>query len=180
VGGVIVGQFFNISSEDLVIITGIFDDMLTTFGVPCKIVYKNTETTCPNCILNPRTGISMNKYKAGGPVPFIAGDTCPVCNGAGKIPGTETFDIITMSIDWEPKPWASIGGENSNLIRIPSGMVSTRGFIKDLPKVIRGDYCILDINDQYITNEYKLYGSPYVLGAITNNRYFIAVWKRIE
>lgn len=180
VEGAIVGDYFNIDADDLQTIQGIFDDMLTTFGSPCKVVYTTTETVCPNCIINPRTGESTNRYKSGGPVPFSAGEVCPVCDGTGKIPGTEQTATLTMVIDWIPKPWMNIDATTNNLIRIPAGMVSTRGFIADLPKIIQASYVILDSTNPLLANEYQLYGQPYITGAITGDRYFIAVWKKSE
>lgn len=180
-----MGDYFNIPEEDRNFTIGVFDDMLTEFGKPCKLRYVSTETTCPNCIINPRTGESMNIYKPGGPVEFEEGEICPVCEGRGRIAGTETSDIITMTIDWTPKPWMDLGptsgsktSEGDRVVRVPSGMITTRGWTKDLPKVVRAENAIMDITNQYISNLYKLYGQPYILGAITNNRYFIAIWER--
>lgn len=175
-----MGDYFNIDSEDSETITGVFDDMLTEFGSPCKVIYTSTETICPNCIINPRTGESTNRYKEGGPVPFPLGEVCPVCNGKGRISGTASSDVLVLVIDWMPKPWFNLDGEASNLIRIPAGMVATRGFVTDISKILRSDYVILDTNNKFILNKYKLYGQPYVLGALTGNRYFLAVWKKVE
>jgi hypothetical protein len=176
------GDFFSIDKEDLEVMTGIFDDMENTFSSVCKIIYKTTETICPNCIINPRTGESMNRYKTGGPIPFDAGEICPVCEGRGRVQDTSLSDLINMTIDWRPKPWMNLGQSNNSdqIVRIPSGTVTATGFSKDIPKILRADYVLLDIENQYITNKYKLSGDPYMFGSITNRRYFFSVWEKAE
>lgn len=179
-----MGDFFEIDEETKAYARGVFDDMLEAgnYGKPCTLSFQTTETICPNCIINPKTGESTNRYKVGGPVPFVSGEICPVCEGRGRIGGSGTYTVIYMSIDWLPKPWMNIGSgtgsEADRLIRVPSGMVTTRGFMTDLPAVLRCSYAILDIDNPYVTNSYKLYGEPYSVGSVVRNRYFYAVWER--
>lgn len=170
-----MGEYFEIEEDDVAYATGVFDDMLVEYGKPCKLSFQTTETVCPNCIVNPRTGESTNRYKTGGPLPFVAGEICPVCEGRGRIGGSGSYTLITMTIDWTPKAWMNIGAES---VRVPAGMVTTRGFMTDLPKVLRCSYAVLDINNPYTTNTFKLYGEPYSSGAFVKNRYFMAVWQR--
>jgi hypothetical protein len=179
-----MGDFFTIPDDIKSYAAGVFDDSLREFGDVCKLTYESTEEVCPNCLVNPRTGESTGRYKDGGPVPFELGEVCPVCDGRGRVQGTGSFDLITMTIDWRPKPFLDIGSgsgaEGDRLVRVPGGAVVTRGFISDLPKVQRANYAILDINNQHLTNKFKLYGSPYPLGAIVKHRYFGAVWERVN
>lgn len=171
-----MGNFFEISEESRAYAMGVFDDMLNDWaGKPCKLIYESTETSCPNCIIDPKTKESTNRYKTGGPIPFPKGEICPVCEGRGRIQGTATSDLIIMSIDWTAKTWVNMGQP----VKLPAGTVMTRGFYTDLPKVLRADYVFLDINNNYLNSQYKLWGEPYIPGFTVKNRYFIAYWQRV-
>ncbi len=176
-----MGKFFELPSDSMEFAKGMFDDMLNDWsGKRCRLVYKITEQVCPNCIINPRTQESTNRYKTGGPIPFPNGQICPVCDGRGRIASTGLSDIIKMSIDWSPKAWlnTSIGANAPDKVRLPGGLVTTRGFLSDLPKILQADYVLLDIDSQYLTNQFKLYGEPIVPGATVKYAYFMAIWQR--
>jgi hypothetical protein len=177
-------KYFNPSPEEIEFSKNIFDDMLEFYGKPCKLIYQGREQPCPNCIIDPRTRESTNLYKTGGPIPFPKGQHCPVCDGKGRLVGTGSSDLIKMTIEWNPKPWMNIGltsgggNEGDRLVRLPAGIVLSRGYIKDLPKILKADYCVLDITNPFSDNKFKLNGEPWVLGAFVKNRYFGAVWER--
>jgi hypothetical protein len=177
-----MGSFFEIDEDDRAYAQGVFDDMIEQYGDDCKLTYAATEEVCPNCIVNPKTGESTGRYKEDGPVPFELGEVCPVCDGRGRIQGTGSYDIIKLTIDWNPKPYMNIGSgtgaEGDRLVRVAGGMVFTRGFLTDLPKVLKADYIIFDVNNQYQTNQFKLYGDPFPLGGFVKRRYFGAIWER--
>lgn len=168
----------DIDPEDIAYVKQVWDDTITTWGKPCKLVYSGKETICPNCIVNTQTGQSTNRYKPGGPVPFPRGEICPVCNGTGKITGTDNYDIATFMIDWEPKNWQIVLATTNNTPRIPGAVAATQGFVTDLPKVIRADYVILDIESNYTSNRYTLAKEPISIYNFIRNRYFMAYWVR--
>lgn len=172
---------FSVPSDSLTFAQSVFDDMLNNWdGKPCQLFYAETQQVCPNCIINPATRVSTNRYNGTGPQPFPTGQTCPVCNGRGFIINTAKSDTITMAVDWTPKPWMNVGPAGGTVLRVPGGMVTSRGFVTDLPKVIRADYAFLDTSNTTITNRFKLYGKPFVSGATVTNRYFMAIWQRAE
>lgn len=179
-----MGKLFDLDPETLKIAQDAFDDLLdqSNLGKPCKLVYSSTTTICPNCIVNRNTGLSTNRYKVGGPIPFVDGEICPVCEGSGKLVGTEGFDIVTLLIDWNPKPWLNVvgnaGDAPDSVVRIPNGAITTRGYMTDLPKIIKADYAVMDVNNNYMNNHFVLSGEPISPGNIVKNRYFTAVWKR--
>lgn len=170
-------EFF-IDSDDRTFLQNVFDDMLATtgFGKNCKVIYPLTETVCPNCIINPKTGESTNRYKTGGPQPFSNNEVCPVCEGKGRIRGTDQTEIIVMTIQWNYRPW----NLNNTDVRSPSGFARTRGAIADLPKILRAASVVLDSDNTAMANNFKLYGKPTVLGPLSNNRYFLATWEEVS
>ena len=174
-----MGDYFNISADDMVTIAGTFDDMLTVFGKTCKLIYPHTETVCPNCIINTMTGFSTNTYKVGGPTPFIQGEVCPVCESKGYIDSSYLTDDITMVITWEPKEWLKNSLTDKNIVAMPGGFVLSRGMATDLSKVLKAERVFLDTSNPLIVNNYKLFGQPVLSGPITSNRYFIAMWERV-
>ena len=78
------------------------DNGLTT---RCLLNYGITKKElCPNCIYDPGLKKSANKYKVGGPKPFVIGRICPYCNGAGFYGDTQSEEIY-LAVIWESKYW---------------------------------------------------------------------------
>ena len=66
-------SIYNNQMDLLLASTGLTTQCVLNFGISKKEV-------CPNCIYDPALKKSSNKYKNGGPVPFILGKLCPYCN----------------------------------------------------------------------------------------------------
>ena len=164
-----------------------FDAYYTTFGKMCSLVYESESTICPNCIIDTSTGESTNKYNGTGVRPFASG-ICPVCNGTGRVPATQQFITVKMYLDWDIRRWMNAWGarvasdiQKNQVIRMPGGVVTTVGWIQDLPNILKCDYCIMDIISQSSTdNRFKLSGAPLDSRIITPHRYFTAFWERLE
>jgi hypothetical protein len=176
-----MGKIINIDQELLQTAVDAFDDMIDTFGKNCKLIYKSKETICPNCIVDPKTGRSTGRPKPNPIIPFTVGTTCPICDGRGKLVGTEGYSIVKMSINWNPREWITMWPQAANadsIVRLAGGVATSRGYITDLPKILRADSVVLDIDNNFMNNHFVLSGEPISPGNIVKNRYFTALWKR--
>jgi hypothetical protein len=184
-----VGKLIDIPPDIIQAASDGFDDLIDYFGKPCKMIYASAQQTCPNCIVNPETGDSTNKYNGTGPEPFPDGQICPICEGKGKITAGGGYDIIQMSLDWNPRtwfeaPWIHLTqgdtGAGPSPLRVSGAAVQSKGYMTDLPKVLAAESAILDINDQYFTNNFTLLGEPWSPGSIVKERYFYALWQKAK
>lgn len=147
--------------------------LITNLGVPCTLYYPPKKTQCPNCEFDARTKKSANIYRAGGPISFTAG-ACPYCNGVG-FKEEEASDNIQMSIYWSHRDWHDIGVQ----IEKPDGVIQSRGFIEDLPKIKKCNQMEPNLKtNQAIKYRYKLKGEPVPHG-FRQQKYFLAFWERI-
>ena len=106
-------------------------------------------------------------------MPFFSG-VCPLCNGQGY-KAVEVSDEVVLLINEDPKSFQSFGN-----VDIPQGTIQTKGFIADLPKVLKCAYLIKDINIKpYIEYRYKLASEPLVPANIAPGKIFVANWTRI-
>lgn len=159
------------------------DFIIDNLGRDCTVFYQATNIDCPNCIQNPKTHESTGRYKAGGPEPFPLGEVCPVCNGAGSLAGTAVSQTIRMLLDWEPKKWDAIWAnaqDPDRILRKPGGVVWSKGYMADLPKILTATHIILDSNNNLQGNKFTLYGEPTAPGNIVQNRYFVCYWQRSQ
>jgi hypothetical protein len=161
-----------------------FDAFYTKFGKRCKLIFESSETVCPNCVIDPSTGESTNRYLAGGPIPFI-NTICPVCEGKGRLTNTTPSKTIKMYLNWDLStirkwlPPIVLNTEIRNL-RMPGGAVMGIGFIEDTLDVVQCDYCLMDIDsDMYSQNRYKLAGAPLDNRILIPHRYFTSFWERV-
>jgi hypothetical protein len=64
-------------------------------------------------------------------------------------------------------------------LRLDDVDMQAKGFIVDLPKILRCKYMIAQINlEPYITEKYILNGTPTDTSNIVQNKFFISNWKR--
>lgn len=182
-----MGQFIDIDPDTLADIrTATYEGIsfiIDNFSRSCQLFYPAVDVICPNCIVDPRSHASTGRYKMNGPEPFPLGDLCPICEGRGFLPGNVASDTIKLLLDFSPKQWQNIGGSPGTpdeLVRLPNGLVSSKGYIEDLPKVLRCSYIIMDVNANYQGNRYKLYGEPILPSNIVQNKFFVANWTRAQ
>jgi hypothetical protein len=143
-------------------------------GDDCTLIYPPTDTECPNCYLDSKTGRSSNTYKAGGPYPFTNFTLCPHCGGEGRLSKSET-DIIRLRLYSDPKYFQDIGIQ----VAYQPGMCQAIGYMVDLPKVERAAEIIV-INPLKNIHQwrYNLASEP-VWWGIRMDRYFIVYLKRV-
>lgn len=153
---------------------GAIDSMIDQLGKTCRLVFESPQTACPNCFFDVRTRRSSGVYNNTGPQPFTR-PPCPVCHGTGMIGAAETYQDVKFLIDRNPKPWQFVDID----VTLPQGLLQTKGYIVDLPKVLQAKYLIVDPdNSKYETNRYRLWGEPMPSGNIVANRYMVCLWVR--
>lgn len=146
-------------------------DGLTT---KCLLNYGITKKDiCPNCIYDPNLKKSSNKYKTGGPKPFVDGRICPYCNGAGSH-GIVKVEPIYLAVIWEYKYWINKPANFQN----PNGMIQT---ICDRALLDKFKQC-KDLTILYTSNNsnplFKLAEEPNPNG-LGDNNYLICNWEKI-
>lgn len=175
-----MADLFQLDPTTLATVENGIDSLIHQLGKQCKLEYEagaDSETQCPNCNYDPNTNRSSNIYNGVGPKPFQGGK-CPVCKGKGYMPRSGVrYDIVQLLIDWQPKPW-NFFDPNTNL-RLPQGMVSTKGFVADMPKIIQAKSIIIDYqNSSLTTNRFIRWQEPVLQGNIVKSKYFVCFWQR--
>lgn len=145
----------------------------TALSLPCTVVYGVTKfETCPNCIINPMTGVSIGKYNGTGTKPFSSG-LCPVCNGEAKIK-TKTTETLYLGVVYDIKKWQAVPTQN-----IPAGSVLTISTIDYLPKLNNAERIIINSNiDDKARNEFQKLGDPQPMG-LGEDAYVAFLWKKV-
>lgn len=144
-------------------------------SLPCTLIYENSgKDECPNCEIDPMSGRSSNAYKSGGPIQFLNGQICPVCNGDGY-----TFDSkeenINLLVLFQYKYWINF---NSN-INSPDGMIQTICGTDLLPKVKAANRLIVDTNLTGLTRNYFVRFSDPEPAGLGDTGYIFTFWKKI-
>lgn len=170
-----MGKIFTLTADIKAIASDAIDDLIDQLGKQCRLIYSAVKTDCPNCLLDVQSNKSTGLYKSGGPRPFPARGICPVCRGAGKIDSTST-DSVTMLCTWNPRDFYKYVGN----VELPHSFVQTKGYMKDLPKILRARRMVLEVPiEPYIRYTFELSGEPIDPGNIIQGRYFLALWKRM-
>lgn len=172
-----MADLFELDAETLATVENGIDSLIHQLGKDCKLIFEGDKQVCNNCIFDSANNRSSNKYNGVGPTPFTTGK-CPVCKGAGFLPGTQTtVDYAKFLIDWQPKPWNFVDPNAG--IKVPQGLVQTKGFVADLPKVLQAKYLVVDYtNATLIQNKFVRWGEPVLQGNIVKSKYFICFWQR--
>lgn len=170
---ILTSQFKNLYNE--AIDTILADSGLT---VPCSLKYKygnqNLEL-CYNCIYDPISMRSLNKYNSSGPRPFTEDTICPVCNGNGNIETTKN-ETLYLAVLFDSKYWFNW---NSKAINVKDGMVQIICDIKHLPKLKNAEYIIINTNNSgYGSYRYTLAGDPEPCG-LSEQKYIFSLWQRV-
>lgn len=154
-----------------------FDDILDQ-STPCILIYQGTMEPCVNCVYDPIGKKSAGRYRDGGPLGFVQGGICPVCDGGG-VRVTENSDSIKMTIDH------NLAGERKKYQKVTPTItfsdtsIRTRGKISDLPKIQKCSQMIInDANSPYYNWRYKLISEPTDDFVFVRNKYFSAYWER--
>lgn len=158
------------------------DSILADNGlvVPCTIQYSDIgkDTLCPNCVFDPISRLSSNRYNGTGPVSFINGTICPVCQGEGTIVASAKSEILNLAVIFDSKYF--LNWSASNTINIPDGMVQTICKIDIISKILQSQSIIIDSNlSQYGSYIYSRSGDPQPCG-LGDHRYITTLWSRMS
>jgi hypothetical protein len=152
------------------------DLLLSSNGLTTKCLFNygiTNTSVCPNCIYDPNLKKSSNKYKNGGPIPFVLGMICPYCNGIGFY-GVSKSDEAYLAIIWDYKKW----------INPPINVNIADGYIQTIcpKKYINNIKQCKDLTVFYYENgnnpTFQLYGEPNPIG-LGDNAYLTCVWKKV-
>jgi hypothetical protein len=148
--------------------------------VPCRINYGSSNIeSCNNCIYNPITQRSLNKYNGLGQNPFVDGGICPVCNGYGTIDKAKT-ETIYLAVLFDSRYWFNWAKDtkDNNAINIADGMIQTICSTTLLPKIKNAQELEVDTGlSNYGYYTYKRAGDPQPCG-LGDHRYIITMWSR--
>lgn len=152
------------------------DQLLSPTGLTTKCLL-NFGTTkknlCINCVYDPILKKSANKYKTGGPRPFIMGMVCPYCKGAGFYGNTQVEEVY-LAVIWDYKDWLikPINVENAK------GMVQTICDRTLFHKIRQCENMTVVYTDNTNNPLFELLEEPNPAG-LGDNNYLISTWKRI-
>lgn len=169
-----MGKIFSLDDGTKATITDALDDLITEFGKDCRLVYQPRLLPC-SCNQD-HTGKNANHYNAA-PAPFWPGN-CPLCGGKGKRE-QEVSENIKLLCAWDPKHFFS--PVPSVEIRKPFSLLQTKGFLKDVPKLIKAQYLIFQTAiEGLFQKKFRLLSQPGDRSNIIQNRYFICEWEQFD
>lgn len=151
------------------------DAILTAFAVPCILYYAPKITSCPNCYIDPNTGVSSGRYKSGGPIPFTTGNICPYCGGRGHIEDN-IEETLNMCVYYTAKDFKKIVPNVE--IEIPAGAILTKFYTSDYPKVQKAVQLSVNSNISNIVDyRFKRY-KEVIPSGFKGERYMLQFWER--
>lgn len=153
------------------------DDLITELGKDCLLVYPPKWVNCSNCLSSSFGNKSSSSWKSGGPLPFPAGTVCPLCNGSNKVSQEQT-ESVRMLCAWEPKAFFEPLPQVD--VRVPYGVIQTKSYLSDAPKIMRADHAVFQTpTTNILRSTYELAGEPVDVSNIIQGRYCVATWKRV-
>ena len=153
------------------------DELLrvNSLSLPCKVLYSGSLfTECSNCYIDPISGSSSNRYKAGGAFVFAAGQICPNCRGLGGTHG-ESYDLLNMLVIFDYKYWTNFNSK----IHPPEGQVQTISPFSDYTKINSCNKIIIDTTIQDYTESYYTRNSEPQPAGFGESSYIFTMWKKI-
>ena len=150
----------------------------TALTVPCKLYFENTKLSdCPNCVYDPISQRSSNIYQTGGPLPFVNGQICPYCTGAGSLSFSADETVYLGII----KPvFFGMDQLELNNVTFVDGMIQSLCSISLYPKLKNASYIIVDTNIVDITNtKFIRYRDPIPVG-FGDNSFVITTWQNVQ
>lgn len=145
---------------------GLTTRCLLNFGVTRKEI-------CPNCVFDPNLKKSANKYKTGGPQPFIDGRMCPYCNGAGYR-GLINVEAAYLAVIWDYKYWINKPANFQN----PTGMIQTICNKEYFNKIKQCQDMTVMLSETNANPLFKLVEEPNPVG-LGDNNYIFCNWEKV-
>jgi formylglycine-generating enzyme required for sulfatase activity len=158
-------NIYNEQMDALLANTGLATKCLLNYGITKKDL-------CPNCIYDPALKKSANKYKIGGPKPFVDGRICPYCNGLGSH-GLVKIEPIYLAVIWDYKYWIN----KPINIQNPTGFIQTICSKALLDKIKKAKDLTVIYSTVNSNPLFKLSEEPNPAG-LGDNNYIICNWER--
>jgi len=144
----------------------------TGLTIPCTLVYERTKiSVCPNCQYDTISKKSANIYKAGGPLPFANGQTCPYCLGAGTTNTSMAEDQVHFAVLTDSKNF--IG--SVNIADIDAQTICS---INYLDKIKKCSKIIFNTDIANLTNNIFIRSNEPAPVGLGDNKYIFTNWKR--
>lgn len=147
-------------------------------SVPCLFRYDGAENTvyCSNCVFDPISQLSANKYNGTGHSPFPTNSICPVCMGMGKTVSSSSSETIYLACIFNSKYWIKM---SSQILNIPDGSVQTLCKNSLLPKIRNAKDIVIDTTNvgPYGNYTYQRAGDPEPVG-LGDHKYILTMWNR--
>lgn len=165
---------FTLSADVIGIAQQAVTDLVNNLGKDCTLYYPPRAMPCTNCVPGPGNAPSV-RWRSGGPTPFPDGSLCPLCNGKNQL-FEEITEPIKMLCAWSPKDWYVPAARN---VQVPEGRIQTKGFMADLPKVLRAQQMVVESAlTPYLKCRFRLAGEPIDPSNIVQGQFFVALWDR--
>lgn len=174
-----MAKIFEITSAIRKIASDAIDDLIDQLGKTVKLVYPPIAVPCtcsPDLIGKKGPGV----WSTGGPAPSTTGGTtgCPLCGGSGKQYEESTENVVLLC-NFDMKTFENLKGIDVR-VRQSGTLVQTKGYIADLPKILRCQYAVFQTTLSGVQEyRYELISDPTDVNNIVPNRYFMAIWKRV-
>lgn len=145
--------------------------------VPCKLRYissNKSNNLCNNCVYDPISLLSSNRYNGSGPQPFPENTICPVCLGSGLLSDNTKEEVIYLAVIFDSKYFLNYSNQ---LINIASGTVQTISKIETIHKLRNANEIVLDADiEGFSGNEYQRVGDPEPCG-LGDHKYVVCLWQ---
>lgn len=159
-------QIYNNHIDLLLADTGLTTQCILNYGVSNK-------TVCPNCIFDPALKKSSNKYKNGGPIPFVLGRLCPYCYGVGYY-GEEKNETIYLAVIADNKKWIN-PPTNIAILNNMIQIICSKDYYNKLKQC---KDLTITINSSGENPKYNLYSDPTPAG-LGDSNYIISMWQNV-
>ncbi len=168
-----------ITSEMKLMFTNMIDALLeqNALTLTCRVIYGGSKVTvCPNCVYDPMTKKSSNRYKTGGPVSFPNGQLCPVCAGIGSVP-TETDEELSLMVIFDSLEWVKLAG-NNRTAHTAQEYTLTFSKLNTYTQLKQAKEIIIDTSiEDTVYNRFVRVGQPQILGFGASS-YCMFKWER--
>ena len=150
------------------------NEAILLFNRTCNVIYPEKQESCENCVTNTIGGRSSNFYKAGGPIPFSRGSSCPLCGGDG-FKSVETMEPVEVRIYYRKRDFIDVGFNAD----IPNNVIQTVGYMDDYETLTKAKELLVDVG-KHNQGRYKRISEPYNQGFKQNpTQYIVIFWERI-
>lgn len=160
------------TSSQLKAISDLFDEMHSSFSKTCKLYFNPKFVTGNQNLLLSDTTYLANVGEHGGPIQSNQHNA-----GGSNLIQEDVTENVDLVIDWTIKDNQRWGAK----VTVPFGIIHTRGYLTDLPKIQRCNEMQVDLPIQPIVNaRYRWLGDGADIFSIVQGRFFLGYWERIS